>query len=239
MYLRLPRIFFFLLTSALCITESGLASWNLKVGLDQQQHAKKLLPGSHLNITDAFWVGGAVTAAAAVASTLCTTMLIYGILRPSKKPETLKTIRVKEAMFAFSIGFFIATLIPATIVLTTHSAKLTRPGLSAATIATLLKATHQNLAYTGQVSFVSSVAVGWCALASLIVSFILASIAARKTLKYGADGVATHHADGLEAAHHQHASHGVAFHSAVDEKEKAHGSIEHIEAKLSHTPSYL
>lgn len=55
-------------------------------------------------------------------------------------------------------------------------------------IQTLLKATGQNLAYSAQTPIVAYVVVGWVALLSLIISLVLVSIAARKTLKYGEDG---------------------------------------------------
>lgn len=41
-------------------------------------------------------------------------MTIWTIIFP-RKSETLRSVRIKEAMFAFAIGFFIATLIPATV----------------------------------------------------------------------------------------------------------------------------
>ncbi|KAG0653435.1 hypothetical protein C6P46_002777 [Rhodotorula mucilaginosa] len=207
MYLRWQRTFFFALTQALCIVSVSLASWALAYGIDKQHKAKRILPSSNLDLSDAFAVGGSVTAAAGVASILCLCMTIWTIIFP-RKSETLRSVRIKEAMFAFAIGFFIATLIPATYITATKSGQLTAPGLSPAVIQTLLKATGEKLAYKDQTPIIAYVVVGWIALVSLIISLVFVSIAARKTLKYGEDGTGPlsppEHQEHHVSTHHHH-----------------------------------
>ncbi|GAA5987639.1 hypothetical protein JCM10908_007147 [Rhodotorula pacifica] len=246
MYLRWQRTFFFALTQALCIVSVSLASWALAYGIDKQHKAKRILPSSHLNLNDAFAVGGAVTAAAGVASLLCLSMTIWTIILP-RKSETLRSVRIKEAMFAFAIGFFIATLIPATYVTATKSGQLTAPGLSPAVIQTLLKATGEKLAYKDQKPIIAYVVVGWIALLSLIVSLIFASMAARKTLKYGPDGAGPlqrpEHEEHHVSTHHNGSARDVSMSesgrpSMVAEKHHGVNGVTHAE-KVAPTTQHV
>lgn len=82
----------------------------------------------------------------------------------------------------------------------TKSGVITAPGIPPAIIAGLVKASGKNLAYSKQVPIISYLVVGWLAFLSTLVSLILVSIAARKTLKYGTDGTLKH-----EGLNHRHA----------------------------------
>lgn len=85
------------------------------------------------------------------------------------------------------------------------SGQLSAPGLSPVVIQSLLKATGQNLAYSAQTPIKAYVIVGWIALLSLIISLVLVSIAARKTLKYGEDRTGPlQHSEHDLPTHHQH-----------------------------------
>ncbi|BGP16950.1 hypothetical protein JCM10213_007395 [Rhodosporidiobolus nylandii] len=197
MYLRTPRIAFFLLTMALCITEIGLAAWSVARAHDLQHEAKKALPGASLDVSDAIAVGGAVSAAAATASLLCLVLLFFTVLRP-RQAETLKSVRMKEGAFAFILIFFLATLIPASYYTATKSGVISSPTIPDAILQGLVRASGRNLRYNHQTPIISYLVVGWIAFLSTLISLILVSIAARKTLKHGPDGT-------LSAAHHHEA----------------------------------
>ncbi|GAA5987777.1 hypothetical protein JCM10908_007210 [Rhodotorula pacifica] len=210
MYLRWARITFFLLTTALCITEIGLAAWSLSYGHDKQDLAKHTLPGASLDLSDAFAVGGAVTAAAAVSTLLCLGMLIWTVIKPARA-ETLRSVRIKEGLFVFVLCFFLGTLIPATYYCATKSGVVTAPGIPSSLISRILKSMGESLAYSAQTPIKSYVIVGWIAFLSTFISLVLVSVAARKTLKYGPDV-----AGPLEAPLHQdqHAESTIAASSA-------------------------
>lgn len=72
------------------------------------------IPGATLSIADALNSGGAVTAAAGLASLLCLYLQYLGHFRKRDR-ETIKSVRIKEGLFAFAAIFWIATLIPATV----------------------------------------------------------------------------------------------------------------------------
>lgn len=199
MYLRAPRILFFLLTTALCISEIGLASWSIARAHDLQHQVSHTLPGASLDVDDAISVGAAVSAASATAALLCLAMLGLTLFRP-RQVETLKTVRIKEGIFGFILIFFLATLIPATYYTANKSGVIRAPGIPATVIQGLVRASGQNLAYSAQKPILSYVIVGWIAWLSTLVSLILVSIAARKTLKHGPDG------NGTAGAHRSAAS---------------------------------
>ncbi|GAA6003013.1 hypothetical protein JCM10207_001945 [Rhodosporidiobolus poonsookiae] len=187
MYLRLPRMFFFVLTTCLCIVEIGLAAWSVARAHDLQHEVKTVLPGASLNVTDAIAVGGAVSAASAVSALLCFILLGLTILRP-RQAETIKTVRIKEGIFAFILIFFIATLIPATYYTANKSGVISSSTIPDSILQGLIRASGRNLAYSGQTPIISYLVVGWIAFLSTAISLVLVSIAARKTLKYGPDG---------------------------------------------------
>ncbi|GAA5873384.1 hypothetical protein JCM3774_000768 [Rhodotorula dairenensis] len=184
--INIYSITFFLLTTALCITEIGLAAWSLSFGHDKQDLAKHTLPGASLDLNDAFAVGGAVTAAAAVSTLLCLGMLIWTLVKP-QRAETLRSVRIKEGLFVFVLCFFLGTLIPATYYCATKSGVVSAPGIPSSLINQVLKSMGESLAYSAQTPIKSYVIVGWIAFLSTAISLALVSIAARKTFKYGPD----------------------------------------------------
>ncbi|GAA5844427.1 hypothetical protein JCM9279_006298 [Rhodotorula babjevae] len=218
MYLRAPRIFMFLLTQSLVAVEVGLSSWSLAYGYEKKHKAAKVLPGAKLDLMDAFAVGGTVTAAAGLSSILCGILLLYTVFHP-RKPETLKTIRVKEALFGTVAFLLLAALIPATVITATRSGVITAPGIPPAIIATLVASTGEDLRYRKQTPIVSYLIVGWIAWLSTIITGILVSIAARKTHKYGVDQSGT-----LATAHHGHHDGAHVHHgAAMSERERSLG----------------
>ncbi|GAA5923898.1 hypothetical protein JCM3775_005542 [Rhodotorula graminis] len=186
MYLRWPRITAFVLTTALCITEIGLAAWTLADSHDKQELARKTLPGASLNLDDALAVGKATTAAAAVSAVVCLVMLFFTVFRP-RQAETLTSIRLKEGGFALILVFFLGALIPATYYTATRSGIINAPGIPRTLIDQLVKASGQDLRYRKQKTILSYVIVGWIAFLFTAISLVLVSIAARKTLKHGVD----------------------------------------------------
>ncbi|GAA6044543.1 hypothetical protein JCM8097_000488 [Rhodosporidiobolus ruineniae] len=187
MYLRFPRIFFFLLTTALCIVEIGLAAWSVAHAHDLQDETKRTLAGASLDVSDALAVGGAVTAAAAVSALTCVVLLVWTILRP-RQSETLKSVRIKEGVFVFNLIFLLATLIASSYYTATKRGVISAPGFPQSLIDSLVAASGKDLRYSHSTPIVSYLVVGWIAWLSTLISLILVSIAARKTLKYGPDG---------------------------------------------------
>ncbi|GAA5826511.1 hypothetical protein JCM11251_002404 [Rhodosporidiobolus azoricus] len=201
MYLRFPRIFFFLLTQCLCVVELSLAAWSVARGHDLQHEVRERTGGAaELHISDAIAVGSAVTAAAGCSALLCLALLFFAVFKPRHK-ETLKTARIKEGIFAFIIIFFIATLIPATYYTANRSGVITSDTLPPVVINALVAASGQNLAYSKNTPILSYLIVGWIAFLSTVITFILCTIAARKTIKYGPSPEGP-----LEAEHHHHNS---------------------------------
>ncbi|GAA5854074.1 hypothetical protein JCM8547_008215 [Rhodosporidiobolus lusitaniae] len=187
MYLRYPRIGFFLLTAALCGVEVGLAAWSVARAYELMDEAKHTLPGASLDVSDALAVGGAVTGASGIAALLCLFLLFMTVFRPNKA-ETLKGIRFKEGIYGVVLLLWIGTLIPATYYTATKSGVINAPGVPDSIIQALVKAAGKDLRYNKQVPIMSYLIVGWIAFLSTLITFILTIIAARKTLKYGADG---------------------------------------------------
>ncbi|GAA5896307.1 hypothetical protein JCM6882_000978 [Rhodosporidiobolus microsporus] len=212
MYLRIPRIFFFLLTLCLCIVEVALAAWSVARAHDLQHEVTRQTAGAaELHVTDAIAVGGAVTAASACSAFLCLALLFFTIFRPHQK-ETLKTARIKEGIFAFILIFFIATLIPATYYTATRGGVITSDTLPQVVIDALVRASGHNPAYNKNTPIISYLIVGWIAFLSTAISLVLVSIAARKTIKYGPD------VDGpLDADHHHHHGATTAHTGSIDE----------------------
>ncbi|BGP40790.1 hypothetical protein JCM10449v2_004755 [Rhodotorula kratochvilovae] len=186
MYLQKPRIFMFLLTQALVGAEVGLSSWSLADGYHKKALARKTLPGAELDIMSAFAVGGSVTAAAGLSSILCGILLLYTVFHP-RKPETLRSIRIKEGLFAAVSILLLAALIPATYINATKAGVIKAPGIPPAIIAQLVKAAGQDLRYKVQTPIIAYLVTGWLAFLSTLVTAALVSIAARKTHKYGVD----------------------------------------------------
>ncbi|GAA5844425.1 hypothetical protein JCM9279_006297 [Rhodotorula babjevae] len=186
MYLRWPRVACFILTTALCITEIGLAAWTLADSHDKQELARKTLPGASLNLDDALAVGKATTAAAAVSAVVCLVMLFFTVFRP-RQAETLTSIRLKEGGFVLILLFFLGALIPATYYTATRSGVINAPGIPRTLIDQLVKASGQDLRYRKQKTILSYVIVGWIAFLFTAISLVLVSVAARKTLKHGVD----------------------------------------------------
>merc|ERR1719487_232998 len=175
MYLRGPRITFFLLTGALVGAEVGLSAWSLAYGYEKKDKAAKVLPGASLDLTDAFAVGGTVTAAAGLSAILCNILLLYTVFHP-RKPETLKSIRVKEALFGTIAFLLLGALIPATVTTATKSGVISAPGLPQSVIDTLVKSTGEDLRYRKQTPIIAYLIVGWIAWLSTIITGILVSI---------------------------------------------------------------
>ncbi|GJN91130.1 hypothetical protein Rhopal_004148-T1 [Rhodotorula paludigena] len=198
MYLRIPRVTVFALTTALCITEIGLAAWTLADSHDKQDRVKNTVPGARLNLDDAQNVGKAVTAASAVSAALCIGMLIWTLVRP-RASETLTSIRIKEGMFLFASLFFLGSLIPATYYTATRSGVITAP-VPQSLIDAFVRASGEDLRYRKSNTILSYLCTGWVAFLFLLISFVLVSIAARKTLKYGADRTGP-----LDSTHEKHA----------------------------------
>ncbi|GAA6048419.1 hypothetical protein JCM3770_003749 [Rhodotorula araucariae] len=186
MYLRWPRICMFALTQALVATEVGLSSWSLADGYHKKALARKTLPGAELDIMNAFAVGGAVTAAAGLSSILCGILLLYTVFHP-RKPETLRSIRIKEGLFAVVSLLLLIALIPATYINVTKSGVIKAPGIPPAIIAQLVKAAGQDLRYKANTPIIAYLITGWLAFLSTLVTAALVSVAARKTHKYGVD----------------------------------------------------
>ncbi|BGP48914.1 hypothetical protein JCM10450v2_004793 [Rhodotorula kratochvilovae] len=213
MYLRWPRISIFLLTTALCITEIGLAAWTLADAHDKQDRVKHTLPGATLNLNDALAVGKAVTAAAAVSAVVCLGMLFWTLFRP-RQTETLTSIRIKEGGFVLILIFFFGALVPATYYTANRAGVVQAPGIPQSIINQLVAASGEDLRYRKQKTILSYLIVGWIAFLFTAISLILVSIAARKTLKHGPDGNGPL---APEAHHHDTRAHGESTRASVDE----------------------
>ncbi|BGP30164.1 hypothetical protein JCM10296v2_001916 [Rhodotorula toruloides] len=133
---------------------------------DKQKLVKHTLPSASLDVSDALAVGAAVTAAAALSTLLCLGLLFFTVFKP-RQAETLTSVRIKEGCFA------IIYLVNYTA---TRSGIIHAPGIG------------QNSSYNHQRPILSYLIVGWIAFLSTVISLILVSIAAKKTLKYGPDG---------------------------------------------------
>ncbi|ORY87411.1 hypothetical protein BCR35DRAFT_302164 [Leucosporidium creatinivorum] len=177
-YLRIPRLLAFQLTQGLSTATCGLASWGLKTGYDQK---------AFLNITDVIGSGGALVAASGTAGLLCFAMVLFIMLRP-RAPETLKSCRIKEALFGFSLVFLFATLVPATYIMANKGGVITKEGVPAAAILQLLSLQNIHLDYKYQTPVKAYCIVGWFCWLSTLISFILVSMEARHVLKHGPDG---------------------------------------------------
>ncbi|BGP32772.1 hypothetical protein JCM10296v2_004556 [Rhodotorula toruloides] len=170
MYLRGPRIFMFLFTQALVGAEVGLSSWSLADGYDKKRLTRHVLPSATLHINDAFGVGGAVTGAAGLSSILCGILLLYTVFHP-RRPETIRSIRIKEGLFGTVILLLLGALIPATVrsspflsAVIYVSFVITAPGIPNAVIAKLVAASGQDLRYKVQKPIISCVTIPRCLL---------------------------------------------------------------------------
>lgn len=76
---------------------------------------------------------------------LCFGLGLYTIFG-KRRVETLRTIRIKEALFGICLIILIATLIPATLFAAQRSGVITAPGIPPALILQLVKAAGQKLA---------------------------------------------------------------------------------------------
>lgn len=128
-----------------------------------------------------------MAAASGIASTICLCLAFLALFRPHTR-ETLKTVRIKEGLFAFASIFLFASLVPATVIIARRSGVITAPGIPAATIAGLVKASGKNLKYNAQTPAKAYIVVGWLDLLSTLVTTFLVSRAARHVLKHGPDG---------------------------------------------------
>lgn len=76
-YLRLPRLIFFHLTSALSITVVGLTSWGLKTLSDNRHEVTTAIPGAELHAGDVVAVGAALVTSTGIASLACVSSPSY------------------------------------------------------------------------------------------------------------------------------------------------------------------
>lgn len=204
MYLRMPRMIFFHLTSVLSTLTFSLASWGLAVGESQKRQAAQLIPGSTLHIGDALGSGGGVTAAAGVASLLCLGGLFLLHFK-TNLPETRKTVMLKELAFGFACILWIATLIPATLIAAKRSGVVTNPNIPAASLAALIQLSGKDLSYRSQTPIKAYLSTGWLAFLSTLINLILVSLEARHVLALSRNGGPT--TDGTQgdlAGHHAH-----------------------------------
>lgn len=197
-YLKWPRVFFFLLTNALCVVTIGLSSWSLADSKDKERLAARTLPGAKLHATDIIGAGAGVAAASGLSALLCLGLLGYTLFAP-RKVETLRSIRIKEGLFALVLIFLFATLVPSTLFMAQRSAYITAPGIPNAVIAQIVKSTGQSLAYIDQTPIKSFVAVGWAAFGMTLICLVLVSLAARRAHKDQNSTLPHHHDE-----HQQH-----------------------------------
>ncbi|GAA5952861.1 hypothetical protein JCM3765_002989 [Sporobolomyces pararoseus] len=190
-FLRWPRLIFFQLTQTLSLATAGLAIWSLVDGRHKQALTRKMIPGGELHINDIIGAGASVTAGTGLCGLLCFGLGLYTIFG-KRRVETLRTIRIKEALFGICLIVLIATLIPATLFAARRSGVITAPGIPPALILQLVKAAGQKLAYKDQTPILAFVITGWCTLASTLVCLILVSLAARKE-KHHHETNYTHH----------------------------------------------
>ncbi|GAA6017232.1 hypothetical protein JCM11491_001861 [Sporobolomyces phaffii] len=178
-FLRWPRFIFFQLTQTLSLATAGLAIWSLVDGRHKQALTRKMIPGGVLHIQDIIVAGGFVTAGTGLCGLLCFGLGLYTIFG-KRRVETLRTIRIKEALFATCLVILLAVLIPATLFTARRSGVITAPGIPPALILQLVKAAGQKLAYNQQPAVLSFVITGWATLASTLICLFLVSLAARK-----------------------------------------------------------
>ncbi|KAI5477563.1 hypothetical protein MNV49_006151 [Pseudohyphozyma bogoriensis] len=188
MYLRVPRLIFFSLTLALSAATLGLEAWGLHTGIEKKKLASKTIPGAKLIIGDLLGIGGAVIAAAGVGSIICLGLFAEQIFFRGKWEETPRRIRLKEGLYAFSAIFWIATLIPATIITATRSGKVVKPGVPQSVIDGLVSLSGQDLRYKSQDQAKDYLYTGWLAFLANMISLVLAAMASRHVHKHGLDG---------------------------------------------------
>ncbi|KAI5477562.1 hypothetical protein MNV49_006150 [Pseudohyphozyma bogoriensis] len=191
MYLRTARLCAFALTTSLSIATVGLAAWALKRGVDKKDFVKHSIPGATLDISNMISAGSVVTAAAGHATFLCLLFASAAIFIPNRE-ETQKTICWKEYSFAYAAVFYLGSLLAATIIYATKSGKITKPGVSQDAIAQIVALSEQDLRYRKQDYILPYIITGWLAFASVLLSLVLVSLAARHMHKHGAQG-SVHH----------------------------------------------
>jgi len=194
-YLHWPRLFFFNLTGALAIAETGLSSRALRVLTDKKNQVKMTLPGGALHATDVVGVNGAVVASSGFAAILCFVLLNIALFR-LHRIETRRSIFIKEVLFGFATVFLLATVIAQTVVVVGRSAKVTSSSLPQAIVNELVAATGQSLRYRDSLAF-SAMIVAWLCFGSTCITFLLVSLAARHIVKYGSQP-----AIGIPHGHH-------------------------------------
>lgn len=155
---------------------------------------------------------------------LCLFLSVTMILK-RREAETLKTIRIKEGLFAFILLLMTPALIAATVIMATRSGVITKPGVPQATINALLALQGTDTSYKHQTPIVAYVAVGWVCWVFTIISFILCSREARYVHLHGPD-------HGLLApsgnkAHEAHMNDSPVNGRLSTEKERRDGLVEH------------
>lgn len=110
--------------------------------------------------------------------------MVGAILLRRRAPETIRTVRIKEAAFGFSLLLWLGTLIPYTVcsphlsfshhradllfyicqvIIATKSGYVTRPGVSASVIANIVALSGESLAYIDNTPPKAALIAGWCA----------------------------------------------------------------------------
>jgi len=176
-YLRWPRLISFAFTSSLSVAVFGLAAWSLKVLIDKKNIARQL-PGGVLHANDVIGAGGALTAAAGFTSLACIGFIIMTFFR-LHKAETYRTVLLKEGIFAFAWVFLLAALIAQTVVYASKSATVTSSMIPQTLVDQIISVSGQSLAYKDIPAVRADTIVGWVAWASLTITLILVSLAAR------------------------------------------------------------
>ncbi|KAK4057249.1 hypothetical protein OIO90_001746 [Microbotryomycetes sp. JL221] len=185
-YLRWPRLISFTLASSLCTVSGCLSAWALAANTDKRNLVAKNIPGAVLHTGDAVACGAILVAAGGLAAFLLFLMSL-SIQFQRRQPETLKTVRIKEAVFAFLSIMYLGGLVAATVVTWTRSASITKAGVAQATINQIVALGGFDLRYKAEHRIVSYIAVGWAALFFLLTSLVLLSLEARHILKNGPD----------------------------------------------------
>ncbi|KAM0789299.1 hypothetical protein ACM66B_000139 [Microbotryomycetes sp. NB124-2] len=185
-HLRWPRLISFGLASSLCTVSGCLAAWSLAGNTEQRNQVAKAIPGAFLHTGDIVACGAVMVAAGGIAAFLLF-LISLSIQFQRRQPETLKTVRIKEAIFGFLAAMYAGATIAATVVAWTRKARITKAGVAQATINQIVALSGKDLRYSHNNRIVSFISVGWAALFFLLVSLVLLSLEARYILKHGPD----------------------------------------------------
>ncbi|CAK9780232.1 hypothetical protein CC85DRAFT_326289 [Cutaneotrichosporon oleaginosum] len=165
---RLVSLF---LSAAFTLCVVGLSGKSLSNLHHDRQLASKLLKGAVIHADDVLAVLGCVCAAAGLG--VIVSFISEIVLFIEKRKGMPRRFRyINEFLMGFCTLLLLAVAIAATVIVVNRQASVTAPGIPAATIATLLKATGKSLRYRDTFAYYAMICA-WFAWFFIFISFIL------------------------------------------------------------------